>query len=113
MKQEDKKLRTDGLYYPHLNNTSLSNIREPGSLSRYSDGLRAGRPGFDSRQGKEFSLLYSVQTGSWTHPASYPMGTGGSLPGVKRPKSEADHSPPSSAEVMSGGAIHPLPHMSS
>jgi hypothetical protein len=34
-------------------------------------------------------------------------------PGVKRPGSEADHSSPSSAEVKNGGAIPPLPHMSS
>jgi hypothetical protein len=34
-----------------------------------------------------------------THPASYPMGTRGSFPGVKQPGREADHSPPSSAEV--------------
>jgi hypothetical protein len=31
--------------------------------------------------------------------ASYPMGTRGSFRGVKRPGREADHSPPSSAEV--------------
>jgi hypothetical protein len=30
-------------------------------------------------------------------------------PGVKRPGREADHSPPSSAEVKNGGAIPPLP----
>jgi hypothetical protein len=34
-------------------------------------------------------------------------------PGVKRPGREADHSPPSSAEVKNGGAIPPLPNMSS
>jgi hypothetical protein len=28
--------------------------QESGYLSRYSDGLRAGRPGFDSRQRKDF-----------------------------------------------------------
>jgi hypothetical protein len=32
-------------------------------------------------------------------PASYPMGAGGSFPGVKRPVREADHSPPTSADV--------------
>jgi hypothetical protein len=32
---------------------------------------------------------------------------------VKRPGREADHSPPSSAEVMNDGAILPLPHMPS
>jgi hypothetical protein len=36
----------------------------------------------------------------WAHPASYPMGTGGSFPGGKaRPGRDADHSPPSSAEI--------------
>jgi hypothetical protein len=30
-------------------------------------------------------------------------------PRVKRQGHEADHSPPSSAEVDNGGAIHPLP----
>jgi hypothetical protein len=28
---------------------------------------------------------------SGAHPASYPKGTGGSFPGVKRPGREADH----------------------
>jgi hypothetical protein len=46
-----------------------------------------------------FSLHHRVQNGSGAHPASYPMGTRGSFPGVKRPVCEADHSPPSSAEV--------------
>jgi hypothetical protein len=32
---------------------------------------------------RDFSLLHSVQTGSGSHPASYPMGTGGCLPGGK------------------------------
>jgi hypothetical protein len=33
-------------------------------------------------------------------------------PGVKRPERLAHHSPPSSFEVKSGGAILPLPHAS-
>jgi hypothetical protein len=48
---------------------------------------------------KIFSLLHLVQTGFEVHPASYPMGTGGTFPGIKRPGREADHSPPASAEV--------------
>jgi hypothetical protein len=41
-----------------------------------------------------------VQTGSGAHPASYPMGTGGPFPGGKAWLGrDADHSPPSSAEV--------------
>jgi hypothetical protein len=43
---------------------------------------------------REFSQLHFVQTGSQAHPASYPMGTGGSFP-----RSKADSSPPASAEV--------------
>jgi hypothetical protein len=44
---------------------------------------------------KDFSSSLCVQTGSGAHPASCTMGTGGkALPGR-----DADHSPPSSAEV--------------
>jgi hypothetical protein len=46
-----------------------------------------------------FSLHHRVQNGSGAHPASHPMGTRGSFAGVKQPGREADHSPPSSAEV--------------
>jgi hypothetical protein len=47
----------------------------------------------------EVEVSYRVQTGSAAHPASYPMGIGGSFPEVKQTGREADHSPPSSAEV--------------
>jgi hypothetical protein len=46
-----------------------------------------------------FSLRHNVQTDSGAHPASYPRATGVLSSGVKRPGREADHSPPSSAEV--------------
>jgi hypothetical protein len=55
-----------------------------------------------------FSLHHRVQNGSGFHPASYPMGTRGSFPGVKRPGREDDHSLPSSAEVKNAWAIPPL-----
>jgi hypothetical protein len=45
---------------------------------------------------REFFLCHRVQTGSGAHPASYPTG---SYPGINRPRREADHPPPSSAEV--------------
>jgi len=51
----------------------------PGYLSWYSDWLRAGRSGVESRWGREFS---PVQTGPGAHPVSCKMGTG-SFPGVK------------------------------
>jgi hypothetical protein len=54
---------------------------------------------FESRYDQECSLLHVVQTGYGVHPISYPMGTAGSFPGVKRPGREADHLPPTSAEV--------------
>jgi hypothetical protein len=39
---------------------------------------------------ENFSLHYRVQNDSGAHPASYPMGTRGSFPGVKRPGREAE-----------------------
>jgi hypothetical protein len=49
---------------------------------------------------EDFSSSPCVQTVSGAHPAFYPMGTGGSFPGGKAwPGRDADHSPPSSAEV--------------
>jgi hypothetical protein len=55
------------------------------------------------------SLLHRVQIASGVHTASYPMGTGDSFPGVKRPGKQADHSPAFSAEIKNGGAIPSLP----
>jgi hypothetical protein len=50
---------------------------------------------------KDFSSNLCVQTDSGAHPASCTMGTGGSFPrGKTRPGRDADHSPPSSAEVV-------------
>jgi hypothetical protein len=48
---------------------------------------------------RDFSLHHHVQTCSGAHPASYPMGTGGSYTRVNVAKHEADQSPLSSAEV--------------
>jgi hypothetical protein len=59
---------------------------------------RGSRVRFPAEAGN-FSLHHRVQNGSGAHPASYPMGARGSFPGVKRPGREADHSPPTSAEV--------------
>jgi hypothetical protein len=47
----------------------------------------------------KFYLRHHVQTGSGAHPASYPIGTGGSFHGGKVAGREADHSPSSSAKV--------------
>jgi hypothetical protein len=51
-----------------------------------------------------------IQTGSGAHPASCTMGTG-SFPWVKAAGRDADHTPPSSAEVkkeLSYNSTHPM-----
>jgi hypothetical protein len=40
-------------------------------------------------------------------PYIHPMGATDDFPAVKRPEHEADHSPPSSAEVKNAGTIPP------
>jgi hypothetical protein len=66
-------------------------------------GLDVRAIGVRSPAGAEdFSSSLCVQTGSGAHPASCTMGTGGPFPGGKaRPGRDVDHSPPSSAEVVS------------
>jgi len=49
---------------------------------------------------ENLSLQHRVQTDSGAHPASYPICIGALSLGLKRPGREADHSPPSSAEVI-------------
>jgi hypothetical protein len=58
--------------------------------------------GRSSNPGRGNSSLQNVQTGFGDHPASY----------QKRPGPEGKQVPPSSAEVKTGGAIPPLPHVS-
>jgi hypothetical protein len=72
----------------------------------YVAGLRAGCSGVRVQAGAgNISLNHGVQTGTGTHPASYPMVSGALSLGVKRPEREADHSHPSSAEVKSYTSI--------
>jgi hypothetical protein len=59
---------------------------------------RGSRVRFPAGAGN-FSLRHRVQNGSGAHPASYPMDTRGSFPVGKAAGREADHSPPSRAEV--------------
>jgi len=63
-------------------------------LGAVSTGVR-----FPAGVEKGYFLRHRVQTGSGGNLASYPIGAGGSSPGVKRPEREADHSPPSISEV--------------
>jgi hypothetical protein len=78
--------------------------------NRVSSGIIVSDYGLDDRAigvrspagAKYFSSILCVQTGSGSHPASCPMGTRRVIsPGVKaRPGRDADHSPPTSAEVV-------------
>jgi hypothetical protein len=65
-------------------------------------GLDGRAIGVRSQAGADdFSYSLCVQTGSGAHPASCTMGTGGPFPGGKaRPGRDANHSPPSCAEVV-------------
>jgi hypothetical protein len=70
--------------------------------SRYSDWLRAGRPrGRSSSLGRVMNFLLSTTSrptlGSTQPPIQWVLGA--LSPGVQRPRREADHSSPASAEV--------------
>jgi hypothetical protein len=88
-----------GLHSPH----HYLWLGEPGSSVSIVSGY-----GLDDRtievrspaEAKDFPSSLCVQTGSGAHPASCTMGTGGPFPGAKaRPGRDADHSPPTDAEV--------------
>jgi hypothetical protein len=65
---------------------------------------------FDDRVAHPGSSL-CFQTSSEAHPASYPMGPGGTFPGGKaRPGRDANHSPPSRAEIKMRKSSH-LSHL--
>jgi hypothetical protein len=55
------------------------------------------------------SFHHSVQNGSGTHPASYPMVPGALSLGVKRPEREADHLHPSRAKVRNAWSYTSTP----
>jgi hypothetical protein len=75
----------------------LQPCQEPGEFSRYSDGLRAARPKFDSRQKQHF--LYFTASRLALRPTQPPIqGVPGPFLGVKSPGHEIDHWPPPSAE---------------
>jgi hypothetical protein len=87
--------------------------QESGQKSCYSGGLRAGWPRFDSWHGKMFlfSTASRLTLGSTKLPVQSVPGT----PSLKIKKAgrEAQLSPPFNAEVKNGGAMLPLPRVSS
>jgi hypothetical protein len=77
-------------------------------------GYRLDGPGFDSGQGQEIFLFSIESRPALGHTQPSIQWVSGALSlGAKWLRREADHSPPSSAEVKNGGAIPPLPHKSS
>jgi hypothetical protein len=78
-----------------VNVAKYSEQREPRSSVSIVSGY-----GLDDQAIEVRSPAEGIQTGSGTHPASCTMGNGGPFPGGKaRSGRDADHSPPSSAEV--------------
>jgi hypothetical protein len=74
--------------------------------SRYSDWLRAGRPrGRNSSPGRVKNFLFSTSSIPALRFTQLPIQWVRGLfsPGIKQPESEADHSPPASAEVKKMG----------
>jgi hypothetical protein len=72
-------------------------IKEPGLRSRYRDWLRAGRPrGRSTSPGRVKYFLFFTPSRPVLGPTQPRIQC---VPGVKRPGREADHSPPTSAEV--------------
>jgi hypothetical protein len=109
--------KSKGLYcnlFIILYNISPSIFLLRAGITSCSDGIRAGWPGFDSRQGQVFFLFNIALRPSlgFTQPP-IPWVSWEISPGVKWPGREVDRSPRSSAEVKSGGAISPLHHVSS
>jgi hypothetical protein len=82
----------------------MSICKDPGSSVSIVSGYGLDDRAIEVRspaEAKDSSSNLCVQTGSGAHPASCTKGTGGPFPGVKtRHGRNADHSPPSSAEVV-------------
>jgi hypothetical protein len=89
--------KNDHGYHPARVPTVLVKVRSLLPVKRLATGCTTEGSEFESRHRQEFSLLHIVQNGSGAHPASYPMGLSS---GVKHQWREADHSSPTSAEVM-------------
>jgi len=88
-------------------------FQEPKKFSQYTDGLRAGQPGFNFWQVQWWilSLRHRVQTGSGFHPDSFPVGT---VDSYSRGKvvclaREVNHSAPPISEVKNAWSYTSTP----
>jgi hypothetical protein len=75
-------------------------------------GLMNGRGSIPGR-GKRFLSSLQRPDRLWGPPSLLSNGYRRLSPGIKRPRREADRSPPSSAQVKNGEAVSPLLHTSS
>jgi hypothetical protein len=92
--------------------TGIVNETLPEKVSRYSDGLRAGRPGFYSRQRQEtFLCCIASRPALWPTQPPVHWVPGTFCLGVMRPGREVDHSCLSNAENENIGAVLSPSHM--
>jgi hypothetical protein len=83
-------------------------LGEPGKRSRYSDSLRAGRSGDRIPVRRDFLHLSRPASGPTQPPVQWVPGLSW---GQRQPGRDADHTPPSSAEVkkeLSYTSTHPM-----
>jgi hypothetical protein len=104
------------MHFSTLLNPTDIKLKQPSSKTFWGYVIRWEGTGYNPDhlgstlcKGKRIFFHHSIQTATGTHPASYPMRTSGSFPGVKRPGRETDDWSPTSAEVKNCGAILPLP----
>jgi hypothetical protein len=106
-----------GLIDPNNNNNNNSNhLSERDSRNSSGDivtGYALDGRGFIPVNGKNLSVLHSVQTGSRSTRSLIRWVPGVISQRVKQPQLEADHSSSSSAEIKNDGATPPHPYMSS
>jgi hypothetical protein len=98
-----------------LYNNRLCVDKYPGQRSHYSDWLRAARPGERSSSPCEKNFYISMSSRPALRPtqSSIQWIPAAVSPGVKRPRREADHSPPTSADIKKTWVYTLLPHTSS
>jgi hypothetical protein len=104
------------ILYPDINFFGVASFKEITRIGTKLHGLsqlmvRGSNSDLNTRVRLSWgiSLHHRVQTGSGAQPASYPMDTGGFSLGLKRLEREADHSPPSSAEVKNAWSYTSTP----
>jgi hypothetical protein len=104
-------VHTFWLYFPNIHCNIILTSKAGARIAQwYSSGLRARWSGIRvPAVTGNFSFHHRDQTGSGSHPVSYPMGIRDFSLGVKRPGREANHSPPPSAEVKNTWSYTSIP----